>query len=80
MTEQFKEQDLVEWQGCLGRVKSTSASGYNRPPVAVEFVSDPSTVHRFFPDGKLMDWHKEPALKLVDRPTEKIPYPEQELE
>ncbi len=70
---EFKVGDKVEWMGVIGTVVITP--GYNRNsnviyPLEVDF--NVNGVRLFTRDGKLESFHKEPSLKLVERPKKKV--------
>lgn len=62
---QFKVGDIVEAWGCQGKVIKMDWAG-----VQVEFDNCLEKV--FMEDGRYMYWHKEPILKLVERPKAKV--------
>lgn len=54
----FKEGDFVIWCGVMGRVL------YERKGrLYVGFTN--RHICSFYPDGRELDWHAEPSLKLV---------------
>lgn len=65
---EFKVGDVVEWGGVRGKVYAGLSSLVH--PVMCEFENE--TVASFTYDGKYMDWHKEPSLKLIERPKKKV--------
>lgn len=64
----FKEGDIVEWCGVRGKVITIPGRGIH--PVVCGFENE--TVASFTYDGKYMDWHKEPSLKLIEQPKKKV--------
>lgn len=66
----FKVGDVVEAFGCRGEV--TRISPDDVYPVLVEFNGNDTHYDSFTTEGKSGVWHKEPSLKLIERPEEKI--------
>lgn len=64
----FQVGDIVTAFGLKGKVISIKSSSlYN---IIVDFEEGPQEA--FSTDGKEMLWHKEPSLKLIERPKKKV--------
>jgi len=61
---EFKVGDKVEWCGVEGEV--TRICNRDLCPLEVAFTDTTST---FSLDGRYLDWHKEPSLKLIKQKT-----------
>jgi hypothetical protein len=59
---EFKVGDICEWQGVRGVVVLVDSD-----EVLVKF-RDSQCNTSFLPDGRYFKWHKEPSLKLLERP------------
>lgn len=59
----FQVGDEVMWCGIRGKV--TGIHMQYPHPVFVEFITGDKT--SFLKDGRLLDWHVEPSLKLGSR-------------
>jgi hypothetical protein len=68
METEFKVGDAVEAFGVRGLV-SRIGSG-DTLPVFVELETEDTD--RFTKDGRAYSWHKEPSLKLIERPKRKV--------
>ena len=68
MIDEFMVGDLVETFGVRGEV--VSITGGFHYPVGVYF--DNGHASYFTENGKDLDWHKEPSLKLIERPEKKV--------
>ncbi len=62
----FQVGDNVEAWGCRGIVR-----GVHPQLIEVSFGGTDAYIF-FFSDGRFMDWHKEPSLKLIERPKKKV--------
>ena len=62
---EFKVGDIVEWQGVRGTVNCNTHYG-----VKVLFAD--GNIANFYADGRYFDWHKEPSLKLIERPKKMV--------
>jgi len=61
----FKVGDKVKWAGVEGVVSGIIEDG--NYPIWVSFENCRGGGIAFKQDGKLLDWHKEPSLVLVER-------------
>lgn len=66
MSNEFQIGDIVEAFGVRGSVVIPE-NDY----VKVEF-NDVGFVNFFYPDGRYCEWHKEPSLKLIERPKKMV--------
>jgi hypothetical protein len=75
METEFKVGDIVDWLGIRGVVTCIS-EGIDDLDEYMYVKFDGDTMDdlgtEFFPDGKYMKAHKEPSLKLIERPKRKI--------
>jgi len=65
---EFKVGDKVSAFGVEGEVISLDEK--NNYPITVEFDDDHLSF--FMIDGRASAWHKEPSLKLIERPKKKV--------
>ncbi len=66
----FEVGDIVEAYRVRGKVDEIDSDPNNLYPVLVWFDSLYSDC--FTLDGKTRSWHKEPSLKLIERPKKKV--------
>lgn len=70
--DKFQVGDIVEAFGVRGEIISLE----NSPsyPILVKFYDTGTFWNKaaFIIDGKFEDWHKEPSLKLIERPKKKV--------
>ena len=66
----FKVGDIVEFGGMRGVVSNVTEDDFY--PTKCDFETGTSST--FTCDGKLAHFHKEPLLKLIERPQEKTAY------
>lgn len=59
---EFRKDDIVEWCQVRGVVVLVDSD-----EVLVKF-QDSQCNTSFLPDGRYFKWHKEPSLKLIERP------------
>ena len=67
---EFRVGDIVEFAGCRGKVAKISKS-FERSLFVELDMHDTIAVERFHLDGRQSRWHKEPLLKLIERPKKK---------
>ena len=67
----FQVGDKVEAFGCSGEVKYTDKTSLY--PIGVIFEGTDKREDIFLADGRSDGWHKEPSLKLIERPKKKVP-------
>ena len=71
---ELKVGDIVEWCGIKGKVDSIG--NYMKVHFYVDGIADNlidwGPQYTFNKDGKQFDWHKEPSLKLIERPKQKV--------
>ncbi len=66
---EFKVGDIVEWCGARGTVFYEDINA--QKPICVKFENS-DYLYYFSENGKYFEWHKEPSLKLIERPKQKV--------
>lgn len=66
---EFKIDDIVEAFGLRGKVIKEIESGSR---ILVYWDDIPGYAEWFYHDGKESVWHKEPSLKLIERPKKMV--------
>jgi hypothetical protein len=77
METEFRVGDIVDWLGIRGVVTYISKDGndldeYMYVKLEGDTMDDYDLGTEFFPDGRYMKAHKEPSLKLIERPKRKV--------
>jgi len=70
MENKFQVGDKVSAFGVEGEVLHNNACVLKNFPVVCKFGNN--VINYFMKDGKYCDWHKEPSLKLIERPKKKV--------
>lgn len=68
----FQVGDVCTYQGCEGVITAIDLREKTYPITAV-FNEDEGQFGTFTLDGRHNIWHKEPSLKLIERPKKKVP-------
>ena len=69
----FQIGDIVESHGVIGKIESINDPESDCYPIVVVFDQDGIINISYYDlNGKSEAWHKEPSLKLIERPKKKV--------